>query len=129
MPLDGSGCSKRALSLAIVIAKDKEITIIGMHVIRMPVTLLNKTKRKYRQNAEKIISLASQTSKKAGVQFKAKIYSNGYVGKKITSFAQNNKLDLIIMGSRGPNPIAEMFLGSVSNYVVTKSKIPVLIVK
>lgn len=129
VPLDGSGCSKRALNVAIELAKDKDITIVAMHVIRMPIKSLSKTKRQYVQNAKKIIASASTTSKKADVPFKSKILSNGYVGKEITIFAQNNDFDLIVMGSRGPNPIAEMFLGSVANYVVIKSKIPVMIVK
>lgn len=129
VPLDGSSCSRRALDVAITLAKDKNITIMGMHVIRMPIKFLSKTKKHYVQNATKIIASASIMSKKAHVPFKSKILSNGYVGKEITSFAQNNNFDLIVMGSRGPNPIAEMFLGSVANYVVIKSKIPVMIVK
>ena len=129
VPLDGSSCSKRALGVAIELAKDKDITIVGMHVIRMPIKFLSKTKRQYVHNAKKIIASASAMSKKAGVTFKSKILSNGYIGKEITSFAQNNNFDLMVMGSRGPDPIAEMFLGSVANYVVIKSKIPVMIVK
>ncbi|MDE1842625.1 MAG: universal stress protein, partial [Thaumarchaeota archaeon] len=35
----------------------------------------------------------------------------------------------IVMSSRGMSPVKELFLGSVSNAVVHKSKIPVLIVK
>jgi nucleotide-binding universal stress UspA family protein len=36
---------------------------------------------------------------------------------------------MIIIGSRGPDPEIEMFLGSVANYVVNKSKVPVTVVK
>jgi nucleotide-binding universal stress UspA family protein len=36
---------------------------------------------------------------------------------------------MIVMGSRGRSSAKEMFFGSVSNYVVHASKIPVLIVK
>ena len=129
VPLDGSACSRRALEMALSLAKDKDIAITGMHVIRIPMVFTNKIKKQMRLNAAKIIAGASSLSKKHQVQFKAKISSNGYAGKEITQFAQDNRFDLIVMGSRGPHPIAEMFLGSVANYVVTKSKIPVLIVK
>ena len=37
--------------------------------------------------------------------------------------------DLIVIGSRGMGAIKEFFLGSTSNYVMHKSKKPVLIVK
>ena len=129
MALDGSVQSLKALDLAIAISKNKEITITGIHVIRTPIEFGSKIKEQYGQNASKIIKAASAIAKKSGVPFKEKIKSNGYVGNEIVKFAQENKFDLIVMGSRGPSPIAEMFLGSVANYVVIKSKIPVLIVK
>jgi nucleotide-binding universal stress UspA family protein len=129
VPLDGSRQSLGALDLAIAISKDKNVIITGMHVIRMPIEFSSKIKAQYRQNASNIINTASKITKKAGISFKHKIKSNGYVGKEVVKFAQDNKFDLIVMGSRGPSPIAEMFLGSVANYVVTKSKVPVLIVK
>ena len=129
VPLDGSPCSKHALDMAISLAKGKDITVTGMHVIRIPMVFTNKIKKQAKINAEIIIDDASNISKKHGVSFQAKISSDGYAGKEIVQFAQDNRFDLIIMGSRGPHPIAEMFLGSVANYVVTKSKIPVTIVK
>lgn len=128
VPLDGSAPSLRALDLAISISKKKETTITGIHIIRTP-KFSSKIKEQYGQNASKIIKVASAIAKKAGVPFKEKIKSNGYVGNEVVKFAQDNKFDLIAMGSRGPSPIAELFLGSVANYVVIKSKIPVLIVK
>ncbi|MGI0060358.1 MAG: universal stress protein [Nitrosotalea sp.] len=47
----------------------------------------------------------------------------------MSKFASDNKFDLIVMGSRGMSPIKELFLGSVSNAVIHKSKVPVLVVK
>ena len=129
IPLDDSPCSRRALDTGLFLAKNKKITITGMHVIRIPMVFTNKIKRKAKLNATKIISIASIMSKKHSIQFKGKIISGGYPGKRILEYANNNKFDLIVMGSRGPEPISEMFLGSVANYVISKSKIPVLIVK
>lgn len=53
----------------------------------------------------------------------------GQESKKIVDFAQKEKFDLIVIGSRGLSPIKRMILGSVANSVVNKSKIPVLVVK
>ncbi|MFQ5573134.1 MAG: universal stress protein, partial [Nitrosopumilaceae archaeon] len=52
-------------------------------------------------------------------------------GFDIVKFAHNkkNKIDLIVIGARGLGSVKEVFLGSVSNYVVHKSKIPVVLVK
>jgi nucleotide-binding universal stress UspA family protein len=40
-----------------------------------------------------------------------------------------SKFDMIVIGSRGRSSTKEMFFGSVSNYVIHTSKIPVVIVK
>jgi nucleotide-binding universal stress UspA family protein len=50
-------------------------------------------------------------------------------GSKIVGFAHYRKFDMIVMGSRGMGSLKEMFLGSTSNYVIHKSRIPVLVVK
>jgi len=54
--------------------------------------------------------------------------SGGY-GNRIVYIAEKKNFDLIVIGSRGRGAAKEIFLGSVSNYVLHKSKKPVLIVK
>ena len=58
-----------------------------------------------------------------------KILKGENIGKTINDFLKNKKFDLIIIGSRGPDPSSEVFFGSVSNYLLHKSKIPITIVK
>src|SRR5699024_5682771 len=53
----------------------------------------------------------------------------GEPGKVIIDYIGENEMDLVIMGSRGLSGIQELFLGSVSHYVVQKSPKPVLIIK
>ena len=38
-------------------------------------------------------------------------------------------IDMVVMGSRGRGSVKGVLLGSVSKYVLDKSKVPVLIVK
>lgn len=47
----------------------------------------------------------------------------------ITEFAQKNKYDMIVIGSRGLGTIAGLLIGSVSSYVVKHSACPVLVAK
>lgn len=47
----------------------------------------------------------------------------------IPKFAQNNKYDLIIMGSRGLGVLKELVMGSVSHYVMHNAKCPVMVIK
>ena len=48
---------------------------------------------------------------------------------EIQEMVDSKKFDLIVIGSRGMGSLKELFLGSVSNAIVHKSKIPVMIVK
>jgi nucleotide-binding universal stress UspA family protein len=50
-------------------------------------------------------------------------------GKRIVEIADKQNFDLIVIGSRGMGAAKELFLGSTSNYVLHKSKKPVLVVK
>ncbi|MEM3089565.1 MAG: universal stress protein [Candidatus Nitrosotenuis sp.] len=129
VPLDGSKNSLRALDAAISLAKDSNAAITALHVIRFPIQFSNKIKKQHKKLAEKIMILASRTAKKSKVNLTPIIRFDGYVGDQIVKYAHLHKFDLIVIGSRGPNPIAEMFLGSVANYVLNKSKIPVLLIK
>ena len=51
------------------------------------------------------------------------------VVEEIVEYAENNKVDIIIIGSRGMSGLKKMLLGSIATGVVTYSHCPVLIVK
>jgi len=54
---------------------------------------------------------------------------SGSPGEFIVEVAKDENVGLILMGSRGLGKIKKAFLGSVSDYVLTNSSIPVLICK
>lgn len=49
-------------------------------------------------------------------------------GEGIVTIAEQEKADLIVMGTRGLDRIRRTLLGSVSDYVLRHSHIPVLVV-
>jgi len=51
------------------------------------------------------------------------------VVKEIVEYAENNKVDMIVIGSRGMTGLKKLLLGSVANGVITYSHCPVLVVK
>lgn len=51
------------------------------------------------------------------------------VVKAIIQYAEKNKMDLIVTGSRGMSGFQKMLLGSVASGVVTYAHCPVLVVK
>jgi nucleotide-binding universal stress UspA family protein len=129
VPLDGSKNSLRALEQAILIGRKSNATITGFHVIKFPIAFSRQIKKQYQKNAEQVMDTASKLVKKSDLVFNRIVRSNGYVGAEIVNFARDKRFDLIVIGSRGPSPIGEIFIGSVANYVLNKSKLPVLLVK
>ena len=133
VPLDGSKSSLRGLKLASTIAKSTNAKITGINVIRyslgfyFPVS--SEIKKKNIRGAETIILEAKKNVMKDKVAFIGKILKGENIGKTIFDFLKTKKFDLIIIGSRGPDSSSEEFLGSVANYLLHKSKIPITIVK
>lgn len=64
----------------------------------------------------------------ADKQFKLTIL-HGTPGPEIVKFANENKVDIVVIGSRGLNGLQEMVLGSVSHKVMKRVQCPALIVK
>lgn len=64
----------------------------------------------------------------ANANFKTTIL-RGIPGPKIVEYANDQDVDLLVIGSRGLNTLQEMVLGSVSHKVMKRVKCPALIVK
>ena len=132
VPLDGSSNSFRGLDVAIHMARQCHATVTGLYVVGItkprtnePITPLEKI---LLEHAQKIMKKAKLKAAQKGILFFDRV-SYGDDEKKIVDVAEKKKFDLIVIGSRGMGAAKEIFLGSVSNYVLHKSKKPVLIVK
>jgi nucleotide-binding universal stress UspA family protein len=132
VPLDGSKTSFKALDEAIYIARQCGATITGLHVISIYPQhfgdLVSPLRVRLYEDAAKFTEKAKVISAQHGIVFHHKIVY-GDPTSDIIDFVKQNKFDLIVMGSRGFGMIQEAFLGSVSNAVVHKSHVPVLVVK
>ncbi len=134
VPLDGSKNSIRGLDMAIHIARQSHGTITALSVKSVPGVYalhpLGFLDFNSMTEVKKLLEDAKVRAAKKGIQLTSKALA-GDPGYDIARFANNakNRVDLIVIGARGKGSIKEMFLGSVSNYVLHKSKKPVLIVK
>lgn len=132
VPIDGSKNSIRGLERAIEIAKESGAEITGFYVFHLPlaagIRYTKKMKEEAQNKAAKAIGPAMRRAEKAGASFKYKT-GGGHTGSEIVKFAEKNKYDMIVIGARGMGSAKETFLGSTSNYVMHKTKIPVLVVK
>jgi len=132
VPLDGSKNSFRGLDTAIYLARQCHASLTGLYVMPIyPKSLLLKPipyESELAENAQGFLQKAKTRSAQHGIVFNEKIIK-GHAADVILDFAKEKKIDLIVMGARGLGAIKEVFLGSVSDAIVHKSKIQVLIVK
>jgi nucleotide-binding universal stress UspA family protein len=134
VPLDGSKNSQRGLELAISIARQFGATITGVYSIyaapHSEFRGVGSVEKSLNQEVKKFLDEAKLLAAQNGIVFNERIM-RGDIGYNIIQFAHNKKenFNLIVIGTRGRGSIKEMFFGSVSNYVIHTSKIPVLVVK
>ncbi len=133
VPLDSSKKTNYVLAEAINIAKQYDASIVALYVLPFsPLSYRDNiiAQEKMYAEAKENLAKVNETAKKSGVALQTKILK-GHPGKLISNFANQKKngIDLIVIGSRDLGGFKEMFLGSVSNFVVHKSKVSTMVVK
>ena len=133
VPLDGSKNSIRGLETAITLARSCGATITGIYSIYAPPHSefrgVGSVEKALNVQVKKFMEEAKVLAAKNGIVFNEKI-ARGEIGYNIIKLAHGKgNFDMIVMGSRGRSSAKEMFFGSVSNYVIHTSKIPVVVVK
>ncbi|MFB5620533.1 MAG: universal stress protein [Nitrosopumilus sp.] len=133
VPLDGSENSIRGLEMAITLARSCGATLTGIYSIHAPPHSefrgVGSVEKRLNDKVKKFMEEAKILAAKNGIVFNEKI-AKGEIGYNIIKLAHGKgNFDMIVMGSRGRSSTKEMFFGSVSNYVIHTSKIPVVIVK
>ena len=132
VPIDGSKNSMRGLDEAIYLARQCHATITGLYVIPIYPRNFTDAIMPYQihltKSAKKFMESAKTTCAQKGIVFKSKIVF-GSPTIEIDEMARNKEFDIIVIGSRGQSGLKEVFLGSVANATVHKSKIPVLVIK
>lgn len=133
LAVDGSDHSIRAAKEAVKIAAgstESEVTIVFVadydnakyEVLHSGSSMeLDLKRRKKLQPIEEKLAAGN-------INYKLEIL-HGTPGPVIVEYANKEKSDILIIGSRGLNGLQEMVLGSVSHKVVKRANCPVLLVK
>ena len=132
---DGSENTRRAISHGIGIAKLSGATVYALYVIDTPSTISESwTACKgtiytiMRMDGEKAVSNVKRLGEASGVEVK-KVVLDGCPSNEIIEFAENNNIDLIVMGTLGKTGLERFLMGSVAERVVRNSKVPVMVVR
>ena len=134
VPLDNSKNSFRGLSSAIYFAKMCDAKVVGLHAIYAPpkgdFDTSGRFNKDHKKQLKSMMEIAQKQCEKAGVKFDEKIVY-GNPGYEIAKFANStrNKIDMVVIGSRGRSSAKEIFFGSTSQFVLHKVKPSVLIIK
>ncbi|EAH0444997.1 universal stress protein [Listeria monocytogenes] len=133
LAVDGSENSLRATDEAVKIASlisDCRIEII--YVVDYSKSkneiLHSQGKEELEYTRRKILSPIEEKVKSKNIEYKLEIL-HGYPGPTIIEYANKEKVDMVVIGSRGLNSLQEMVLGSVSHKVMKRVNCPALIVK
>jgi len=140
--IDGSENSKRALSSAIEIAKAFSSELFVVNVVPPPVYYGDtmgspvplpaiQEYYSYSQSAsKKLVEDAVNECKSKGVDAKGfSLDGVNSVVDAIVQFAEKQKIELIVVGTRGLSGLKKLILGSVSSGVVSQAPCSVLVVK
>ena len=144
--VDGSESSMDAVDYAISITKKDSTSLIALHVMYSPAgyaysdnmlgfvtsssieDLLEKCKREFQPWFDKIKEKAYNNNNKIQLKTDLILTPASIVGA-IIQYAEHEKVDLIVIGTRGRSGIKKMLLGSVAAGVVTYAHCPVIVVK
>lgn len=135
VPLDDSKNSIRGLDEAILLARECNATITTVYAKHLPTIYalhpLGFLGKNFKKEGKKLFDIAKTRAAKRGILLKHKMLTGGDPGYDIVRYANRNKpkFDIIVIGSRGIGIVKEVFFGSVSNYIVHKASMPVLVVK
>ena len=131
LPTDGSGGAEIAVEWGIELANALESTVDTLYSVDPgPFSGIQEPDEIYdalERRGEEAIETVRDRARDAGVSVSASITS-GSPASVILTYASDNDVDLIVMGTHGRTGIGQWFLGSVTENVVRQADVPVFCV-
>lgn len=127
-PTNFSTESGNALSWAIKLAGEDEAELLLLHVLPPP-TPLFELEPPMKSEAEFALSILLANLEKAGIRARGFLLTDkNSIDSQIVRAARLERVDLIIMGTRGRTGISRLFCGSLACRVITRAHCPVVVV-
>lgn len=133
---DGSENAKRAASYGVNIAKATGAEVHALYIISTQHAVTTRTVMGWSEAFEEYlankggvaIADVEKLGKEAGVKVEP-VFLKGIPADKILNYAEENNIDLIVMGTHGLTGIKRFLIGSVAESVVRHSKAPVMVIR
>lgn len=127
-PTNFSSESENALSWAIQLAEAYQAELLLLHVVPPP-TPLFELESPLKSEAELALSVLLKKLQTAAIKTRGFLLTGeNSIDGQIVRAARLERVDLIIMGTRGRTGLSRLFLGSLAARVITRSHCPVLVV-
>jgi nucleotide-binding universal stress UspA family protein len=133
---DGSETAEKAANFGIQIVRLSGAKVYAVYVIdttpyySIPLDQIwsKEVYEQLEQMGNEITSNVEKTAKAAGLEAES-IVLKGDPAQRIVNFAEEQSVDMIIVGSHGIGGFERLVIGSVSEKVVRHAKVPVLVVR
>jgi nucleotide-binding universal stress UspA family protein len=131
---DGSKQVEKAVKAAVELARLTGARLYAVHVIAST----GYTPRNFgweeslreilEAEAKRAVTFVEEAGKASGIEVESVIL-DGHPADRIMGFAEQEDMDLIVMGTLGRTGLDRFLLGSVAEKIVRHSKTPVMVVK
>ena len=135
VPTDASEPARRALMIALEMAKEFGSRIVLLHVVFTPEAMgytlssgISVPQEEISIYGREALTAALDGIDTGNVPIEKK-QKPGHPGSAILEEIESGNIDLVVMGNRGYGPIAGVLLGSVSQRILSKAECPVMIIK
>jgi len=139
IPTDGSAVARKAIKAGIAFAKEIDATVIGYYAVEAierlyyaagrsarPISI-DELQRRLNAQGEQFLAEIEKAAEAAGIACETVMTSPAAPHQGIVDTARKKKCDVIFMATHGRGKVASLLLGSVTQKVLTESKIPVLV--
>lgn len=135
--VESSPCANKALIRACDLAKRSNSKLFLIYVVDNPtfglgpgISLIDRGEfvKMFRDHGNKVLKDAINISRENGVKAEP-IMKEGNVAGEIIKFIKKERIDLVVIGSRGLSRLPRYILGSISNKIANYAPCQVLIVK
>ena len=140
---DGSACSELAADKGIAFAKLSGGTVYAVHVLSNAYLSAmdgsayssvgmnpywESIQEAFQKHGHQAVNYVKDLGKTKGVNVES-ILLEGNPSDELIRYAEENKMDLVIMGTLGKSGIDRFLMGSVTENIIHHLKVPVMVVK